>query len=53
MKSELQCVMATRGCESCSPHIKPYEFNSLKLCKQEAQKRGYDKNNILVLNIQS
>lgn len=51
MGSELRCVMTTRGCESCTPHIKPYKFNSLKLCEKEAQKRGYRLNNVLILNI--
>ena len=51
MGSELRCVMATRGCESCTPYIKPYKFISLKSCKKEAKRRGYDLNNVLILNI--
>ena len=51
MGSELRCVMTTRGCESCTPYIKPYKFNSLKLCQKEAQKRGYSLNKVLIVNI--
>lgn len=51
MGSELRCVMATRGCESCLPELKPYKFNTLNACEQEAVHRGYDKSDIYILNI--
>ena len=51
MGSEVKCVMATRGCESCLPALKPYKFNSINACKAEAARRGYNKSDIYIENI--
>lgn len=51
MGSELKCVMATRGCDSCLPALKPFKFNSLNACEKEAIHRGYNKSDIYIANI--
>ena len=52
MESELQCVMASRGCPSCMPDRKPYVLNSVKSCQDEAHARGYKDYDIYVANIE-
>ena len=49
-KSELQCLMATRGCPECTP-AKPFTFNSLKDCIQQAHKREYNDSQIMTIHI--